>query len=114
MKLDFTLMFSLATKQKSGQLCQLGQSPRGPKVSSLIKVANLLPRCGKSKIKLYSKLFSLPKPGTEPKNEYLQAESEGVQMTMVAGAGFAQDTAISIFDMVLVAEEGLEPPTRGL
>jgi hypothetical protein len=35
-------------------------------------------------------------------------------MTMVAGAGFAQDTAISIFDMVLVAEEGLEPPTRGL
>jgi len=37
------------------------------------------------KIELYGELAALLKPGTEPKNEHPQAESERVQITMVAG-----------------------------
>jgi len=36
----------------------------------------------------------LRKLGTEPKNEHHQAKSEGVQISMVAGAGFVQDPTI--------------------
>jgi hypothetical protein len=38
------------------------------------------------KIELYGELAALLKLGTEPKNEHPQAESERVQITMVAGA----------------------------
>ena len=46
------------------------------------------------KIELYGELAALLKLGTEPKNEHPQAKSEGVQITMVAGAGFAQGPTI--------------------
>jgi len=46
------------------------------------------------KIELYGELAALLKLGTEPKNEYPQAESERVRITMVAGAGFVQDPTI--------------------
>ena len=46
----------------------------------------------KGKIELYGELAALLKLGTEPKNEHPQAESEGVQITMVAGAGFEPAT----------------------
>ena len=44
------------------------------------------------KIELYGELAALLKLGTEPKNEHPLAESEGVQITMVAGAGFEPAT----------------------
>ena len=47
------------------------------------------------KIELYGELAALLKLGTEPKKKHPQAESEGVQITMVAGAGFTQDPTIS-------------------
>jgi hypothetical protein len=43
-------------------------------------------------IKIYGELGALPKLGTEPKNEHYQAESERMQITMVAGAGFEPAT----------------------
>ena len=46
------------------------------------------------KIELYGELAALLKLGTEQKNEHPQAKSEGVQITMVAGAGFVQDPTI--------------------
>jgi len=46
------------------------------------------------KIELYGELAALLKLGTEPKNEHPQAESERVQITMVAGAGFVKDPTI--------------------
>jgi len=39
----------------------------------------------------------LLKLGIEPKSEYPQAESEGAQIMMVAGAGFAQDPTITMW-----------------
>jgi len=36
----------------------------------------------------------LIKLGTKQKNKHPQAKSEGVQITMVAGAGFTQDPTI--------------------
>ena len=48
-------------------------------------------------IKIYGELGTLPKLGTEPKNEHPQAKSEGVQITMVAGAGFIQDPTITVW-----------------
>jgi len=44
------------------------------------------------KIELYGELAALLKLGTEPKKEHPQAESQGVQITMVAGAGFEPAT----------------------
>ena len=44
------------------------------------------------KIELYGELAALLKLGTEPKNEHPEAESERVQITMVAGAGFEPAT----------------------
>jgi len=61
-----------------------------------MKVASLLPEDEKLKIELYGELATLQRQGTELKNEPPQAQSEWVQMTMVVGAGFVQDTAISI------------------
>ena len=55
-------------------------------IRQLIERVQLVPEKGELKIELYGELAALLKLGTEPKNEYPQAESEGVQMTMVAGA----------------------------
>jgi hypothetical protein len=66
-------------------------------IRHLIEREQLFPQDGELKIELYGDLAALLKLGTEPKNEHPQAESEGVQITMVAGAGFAQDPTISIW-----------------
>ena len=45
------------------------------------------------KIKLYGELRALLKLGTEPENKHSQAESEGVQIMMVAWVGFEPSTS---------------------
>ncbi|MEL0032827.1 MAG: hypothetical protein VW712_07670 [Paracoccaceae bacterium] len=52
----------------------------------LIERGQLVPENGELKIELYGELAALLKLGTEPKNEHPQAKSEGVQISMVAGA----------------------------
>ena len=59
-----------------------------------MKVASLLPEDEKLKIELYGELATLQRLGTEPKNAP-PANAKGVQITMVAGAGFAQDPTIT-------------------
>jgi len=60
-----------------------------------MKVASLLPEDEKLKIELYGELATLQRQGTEPKNDPPPANAKGVQITMVAGAGFAQDPTIT-------------------
>ena len=64
-------------------------------IRQLIERGQLIPENGELKIELYGELAALLNLGTEPKNEHPQAESEGVQITMVAGARFIQDPKIS-------------------
>ena len=64
-------------------------------IRQLIERVQLVPENGELKIELYGELAALLKLGTEPKNEHPQAKDEGVQITMVAGAGFVQDPTIS-------------------
>ncbi|MGN7614272.1 recombinase family protein, partial [Magnetococcales bacterium HHB-1] len=61
-------------------------------IRQLIERVHLVPENGELKIELYGELAALLKLGTEPKKEHPQAESEGVQITMVAGAGFEPAT----------------------
>ena len=61
-------------------------------VYPLIERVQLVPENGEFKIELYGELAALLKLGTEPKNEHPQAKSEGVQISMVAGAGFEPAT----------------------
>ena len=61
-------------------------------IRQLIERVQLVPENGELKIELYGELAALLKLGTEPKNQHPQAESEGVQITMVAGAGFEPAT----------------------
>ena len=63
-------------------------------IRQLIELGQLVPENGELKIELYGELAALLKLCTEPKNKHPQAKSEGVQITMVAGAGFAQDPTI--------------------
>ena len=63
-------------------------------IRQLIERVQLVPENGELKIELYGELVALLKLGTKPKNQHPQAESEGVQITMVAGAGFAQGPTI--------------------
>ena len=52
----------------------------------MIERVELIPVNGELKIELYGELAALLKLGTEPKSEHPQAKSEGVIITMVAGA----------------------------
>ena len=61
-------------------------------IRQLIELGQLVPENGELKIELYGELGALLKLGAEPKNKHPQAESEGVQITMVAGAGFEPAT----------------------
>ena len=61
-------------------------------IRQLIERVKLIPVNGELKIELYGELSALLKLGTEPKNKHPQAKSEGVQITMVAGAGFEPAT----------------------
>ena len=62
-------------------------------IRQLIERGQLVPEKRELKIELYGELAALLKLGTEPKNEHLQTESEGVQVTIVAGAGFEPATS---------------------
>ena len=64
-------------------------------IRQLIERVQFVPENGELKIKLYGELGASLKLGIEPKNEHPQAKSEGVQITMVAGAGFIQCPAVS-------------------
>ena len=61
-------------------------------IRQLIERVQLVPNNGVLKIEIYGELAALLKLGTAPKNKHPQAESEGVQITMVAGAGFEPAT----------------------
>ena len=61
-------------------------------IRQLIERVQLVSENGRLKIELYGELAALLKLGTEPKKKHPQAESEGVQITMVAGAGFEPAT----------------------
>ena len=56
-------------------------------IRQLLERLQFVPENGELKIKLYGELGASLKLGIEPKNEHPQAKSEGVQITMVAGAG---------------------------
>ena len=55
-------------------------------IRQLIERGQLVSENGELKIELYGELGALLKLGAEPKNKHPQAESEGVQISMVAGA----------------------------
>ena len=90
---------NLATiyKEKIANLIQALNNPNtlieaNTAIRQLIERVQLIPVNGELKIELYGELAALLKLGTEPKNEYPQAESEGVQITLVAGVGFEPTT----------------------
>jgi len=64
-------------------------------IRQLIERVQLVRENGELKIELYGELGALLRLVAEPKNEHPQTKSEGVQITMVAGAGFTQDPTIS-------------------
>ena len=78
-------------KEKIANLVQALNDPNAlieanTAIRQLIERVQLVPENGELKTELYGELTALLKLGTEPKNEHPQAESEGVQITMVAGA----------------------------
>ena len=64
-------------------------------IRQLIELGQLVAENGELKIELYGELAALLKLCTEPKNKHPQAESEGLQISMVAGAGFSQGPTFS-------------------
>ena len=90
---------NLATiyKEKIANLVQALNNPNtlieaNTAIRQLIERVQLIPVNGELKIELYGELAALLKLGTEPKDEHPQAESEGVQITLVAGVGFEPTT----------------------
>ena len=84
-------------KEKIANLVQALNDPNtlieaNTAIRQLIERVQLVPNNGVLKIEIYGELAALLKLGTEPKNKHPQAESEGVQITMVAGAGFEPAT----------------------
>ena len=61
-------------------------------VRQLIESVRLVPRGESLQIELYGELAALLKLSEEPKTKHPLAETEGVQVTMVAGAGFEPTT----------------------
>ena len=61
-------------------------------IHHLAKHAQIVPENGELKIELYGELGALLKLGTEPKNEHPQTKDDGVQIMIVAGAGFEPAT----------------------
>ena len=90
---------NLATiyKEKIANLVQALNNPNtlieaNTAIRQLIERVQLIPVNGELKIELYGELAALLKLGTEPKYDHPQAESEGVQITLVAGVGFEPTT----------------------
>jgi hypothetical protein len=87
-------------KEKIANLVQALNDPNtlaeaNTAIRQLIERVQLVSENGRLEIELYGELAALLKLGTEPKKKHPLAESEGVQITMVAGAGFVQDPTIS-------------------
>ncbi|MDA0228772.1 MAG: hypothetical protein O3B21_01150 [Proteobacteria bacterium] len=61
-------------------------------IRSLIEAVRLTPQDGKLRIELYGELAALLSLGIEPKNKHPRGYTSGVQVTMVAGAGFEPAT----------------------
>ena len=61
-------------------------------IRQLIEAVRLVPKRGSLQVELYGELAALLKLGEEPKTKHPLAETEGVQVTMVAGAGFEPTT----------------------
>ena len=90
---------NLATiyKEKITNLVQALNNPNtlieaNTAIRQLVERVQLIPVNGELKIELYGELAALLKLGTEPKDEHPQAQSEGVQITLVAGVGFEPTT----------------------
>ena len=78
-------------KEKIANLVQALNDPNtlieaSTAIRQLIERVQLVPENGELKIELYGELAALLKLGTKQKNKHPQAKSEGVQITVVAGA----------------------------
>jgi site-specific DNA recombinase len=58
----------------------------------LIEEVRLVPKRGSLQVELHGELAALLKLSEEPKTKHPLTETEGVQVTMVAGAGFEPTT----------------------
>ena len=84
-------------KEKIAYLVQTMNDPNtlikaNTAIRQLIQRVQLVTENGELKKELYGELAALLEFDIEQKNEHPQAESEGVQITMVAGAGFEPAT----------------------
>ena len=61
-------------------------------INHLAEHAQLVLENGELKVEIYGELGALLNLGTEPKNEHPQAKDDGVQIMIVAGAGFEPAT----------------------
>ena len=61
-------------------------------IRQLIEAVRLVPKGESLQIELFGELAALLKLSEEPKTNHPLAETEGVQVTMVAGAGFEPTT----------------------
>ena len=87
-------------KEKIANLVQALNDPNtlieaSTAIRQLIERVQLVPENGELKIELYGERAALIKLGTKQKNKHPQAKSEGVQITMVAGAGFTQGPTVN-------------------
>ncbi len=84
-------------KEKIANLVQALNDPNtlieaNTAIRQLIERVQLVPENGEVENRTLRRAAALLKLGTEPKKKHPQAESEGVQITMVAGAGFEPAT----------------------
>jgi hypothetical protein len=66
-------------------------------IRQLIETIRLVPFNGRLKIELFGELAALLNLGMALKNEHPLDNSKGVQVTVVAGAGFTQNPAINVW-----------------
>ena len=66
-------------------------------VRQLIEKVRLVPEGNTLNIELFGELAALISLGIGPNDKHPLADAEGVQVTLVAGAGFAQDPTIEVW-----------------
>ena len=88
---------SLLYKEKITNLIEALNAPEtiaeaNGAIRQLIEAVRLVPKGESLQIELFGELAALLKLSEEPKTKHPLAETEGVQVTMVAGAGFEPTT----------------------
>ena len=72
-------------------------TPANEAVRQLIEKVRLVPEGNTLNIELFGELAALISLGIGPNDKHPLADAEGVQVTLVAGAGFAQDPTIEVW-----------------